>query len=234
MLQLTRSTAVILMTHACEEGCALVAPALTNKWLMCTHVCLRTHNTYKLGCHSVGSNCSGWWVFLSPPVWLSIYISLQDHPIHPSLTSRLSVFHFVTFASQPACSQSCRQVLLKLKRWTCVHMHLGLVACVGGQMKDCWEGLKKKSLIHPVPFSLLSHYKTVGFSECRDEPQWRFHSKMELMSWLRLQITLQILITAAWQPDLNHWTLPRWTSSHSCLVPRCHQLTMQGPITREL
>lgn len=140
MLQLTRSTAVILMTHACEEGCALVAPALTNKWLMCTHVCLHTHNTYKLGCHSVGSNCSGWWVFLSPPVWLSIYISLQDHPIHPSLTSRLSVFHFVTFASQPACSQSCMQVLLKLKRWMCVHMCLGLVVCVGGKMKIVRRG----------------------------------------------------------------------------------------------
>lgn len=164
------------MTHACEEGCALVAPALTNKWLMCTHVCLHTHNTYKLGCHSVGSNCSGWWVFLSPPVWLSIYISLQDHPIHPSLTSRLSVFHFVTFPSQPACSQSCMQVLLKLKRWTCVHMHLGLVACVGGQMKDCWEGLKERAwstrfLFHYYLITRLWGSLSVGMNRSDDSIQ---------------------------------------------------------------
>lgn len=164
---------------------------------------------------------------------LAFHLYLPPRPPHPSIFDfsplRLPLCHFPLSASLQSVLHAGVAEIKKVD--VCAHAS-GFSGVCGWANEELLGGAKRKSLIHPVPFSLLSHYKTVGFSECRDEPQWRFNSKMELMSWLRLQITLQILITAAWQPDLNQWTLACWTSSHSCLVSRCHQLTMQGPITR--
>lgn len=94
--QLALSTAVILMTRKDGGVCACFFFHAQNKLYTCTHVRRDTSNTYKLRCQSVGSNCTGWWVFLSPTVCLSIYISLKHHLIHPSLTFLLPVVYSVT------------------------------------------------------------------------------------------------------------------------------------------
>lgn len=54
----------------------------------------------------------------------------------------------------------------------CAHMYLV-------QRRVCEQMGERK--IHPVPFPLSPHYKTVGFSESTDELQREFHLKMELM-----------------------------------------------------
>lgn len=81
-----------------------------NKLYSCTHVHRDTNNTYKLCCQSVGSNCTGWWVFLSPTVCLSIYISLQHHLIHPSFdfSPPRRLLSHSPFVSQHAISLASR------------------------------------------------------------------------------------------------------------------------------
>lgn len=198
---------MILMTRADGDGCAFYVthpPARPNKLYTRTHVHQATNNTHKLCCHSVGRNCAGWWVFLSPTVCLSIYISLQDQRIHPSLTSLLTVCYSVTFLSQPACNESSTLLLVKWKS-TIYLWQITFCTC-NYVCAHTWGELKEME-IHPVPFPLSPHYKSLRFSECTDGLRRVFHLKMELMPWLRLQITLQILIIAAWQMDLSQWTL---------------------------
>lgn len=210
------------MRHADGEGCAFSfthPPAHTN----CTraHMCTETQITH--------TNCA---VILWAVTALddgSFFLPLSASPFISRSKTNASIHHWPPSSpsstlslSQPTCNKSSTLVSVKWKStsanavWTsCVYVH----ACgmVGG-------GKLKEREIHPVPFPLSPHYKTQGFSEYADEPQRVFHLKMELMPWHRLQITLQILITAAWQPHLNQWTLACWTSSHSWLVSGCSKV----------
>lgn len=169
---------------------------------------------------------------------LPFHLYLPPTPPHPSIFDfsplRLLLCHFPRSAKLQSVLHAGVGEIKTL--YVCAHAS-ALVACVCVCVwanEGLLGGVKREREIHLVPFSLSPHYKTVGFSERTDELQRVFHLKMELMPWLRLQITLQILITAAWQPGLNQWTLVCWTSSHSCLVSRCQQLTMPSPVKIKL
>lgn len=166
---------------------------------------------------------------------LPFHLYLPPTPPHPSIfdfsSLRLLLCHFPRSAKLQSVLHAGVGEIKKL--YMCVCTCIWFSVCVWAN-EGLLGGVKREREIHLVPLSSSPHYKTVGFSERTDELQRVFHLKMELMPWLRLQITLQILITAAWQPDLNQWTLACWMSSHSCLVSRCQQLTMPSPVKIKL
>lgn len=158
-------------------------------------------------------------------LYFSHHLLFHLYPLKTSLSihlgpssSILYVFHSITFFS-PTDSKFSTLVLVKfLSVWLCGQMEVGPL-----EVKRAEDPPGSLSIIASLQNSWV-------LSERTNELQWVFHLKMGLMLSLRLQITLQILITAAWQWVLNQWTLACWTSSHSSLNLRCFDICRGGKI----